>query len=136
MCNGGERIKKLVVFFVMALALFASSAIAEDKVAEPHDSNVIKEAMEVSEVLFGANEGYTWLGDQYAYTIGSFTTVSPFDEIPVATNTFDILKTQSAGAEEAAFIINFEDIWAEDQIAMAVGSGIATNTVIIEIVQE
>jgi hypothetical protein len=132
---GGERIKRLVVFFVMALALFASSAIAEDKIAEMRDGSGIKEAMEASSVFFGANEGYIWVGDQFAYTIGPFTTVSPFDEIPVATNTFDVFKEQSAGADDAVFVINYEDIWADDQIAMAIGSGIASNTVVIEIVQ-
>jgi hypothetical protein len=82
----------------------------------------------------GVNADLIWIGDQIAHTLGPFTTLSPFDEIPVATNTFAVDKTQTNDADQ--LLINIALIEVEGQYAMAVGSGIATNTVNIEVIQE
>lgn len=81
----------------------------------------------------GVNADLIWIGDQIALTMGPFTTLSPFDEIPVATNTVAIDKIQTNDADE--LLINAAIIEVEGQYALAVGSGVATNTVNIEIIQ-
>lgn len=108
--------------------------MAGDDLAEAGDSIDIEEEMELGSTLISENVGYVWIDDQIAFTLGTFSRISPFDEIPIATNTFNVAKAQTSSDEMEIF--NFEDIWADDQYATALGSGIATNTINIEVIQE
>jgi hypothetical protein len=133
---GGERIKKFVVFSVLVLTLFALPAMATDKLFEIDDSAVSFGGLNVP-TQFGttsANVDLIDIGDQYAYTLGAFQKSFPFGEIPVATNALEIAKAQDSN--DMSLLINIEAIEIGDQFATSMGSGVSTNFIAIETIQE
>ena len=110
------------MLIVVASVLFVLPAVGMDNFFNINEDNAIE--------YYGVNADLIWIGDQIAQTMGPFTTLSPFDKIPVTTNTFAVDKNQTNDADE--LLINAAIIEVEDQYAMAVRSGVAKNTVNID----
>ena len=141
---GGETIRRLAAFIVLAMIASIFPIIADDAPEVPEvpfwnkDCTCCcnKTVNDTPECCLPCwckpkkmNYDFVNIGDQNAFTAG-VDWYAPFDDIPVATNTFAIDKSQLACPCNCS-LYNIEMIFAGDQFATALGQGVSTNTVMI-----